>query len=127
MNRAATLVGALFATVALTAGCGNAGSAQGTTQKIPSNAQVVHVVGQDYSWTLDKTSFVQNRPIAFELSCLTGEHGFQVIGTNISVPIASGQHKTVIWTPPKAGTYKIRCDIICGPGHDDMHTTFKVT
>lgn len=126
-RQALGLAGAVLATITVTAGCGQAGSSSGTVQSIPSNAQVVHVVSQDYSWTLDKTTFSDKQPIAFELSCLSGEHGFQVVGTNISVPIASGQNKTVLWTPTKAGTYTIRCDIVCGPGHDDMHTTFTVS
>lgn len=122
------LVMSVVAGLTLVSGCGtnSSQSSNTTTASAPKDAQVVHVVAEDYDWTLDKTTFKVNKPIEFVLSCREGDHGFGIEGTNVNVPIASGQHKTEVWTPKHTGTYTIDCTKFCGPGHSDMKTTFKV-
>ncbi|EPZ45112.1 cupredoxin domain-containing protein [Alicyclobacillus acidoterrestris] len=119
----------VFAVLVAVTGCGTSDSGNSNTSaqtSVPKDAQVVHVTAQDYSWTLDKSTFKDNQPIVFDLSCTSGSHGFAISGTNINVPIASGQTKTVVWTPKKAGTYTIVCSKFCGPGHEQMVQKFKV-
>lgn len=78
--------------------------------------QVVHVVASDWKWTLDKTTFSAGQPIDFDITSQEGVHGFSIDGTSISEAVAPGQNVQVDWTPPKPGTYTIRCDILCGEG-----------
>jgi heme/copper-type cytochrome/quinol oxidase subunit 2 len=56
-----------------------------------------------------------------------GVHG--VASTDLGIPattIAPGQPVSVVVVPKKAGTYKINCTIVCGPGHADMLLTIVV-
>jgi len=130
----AVSLSAVLGVTLLLAGCGNSvssnqtsagsGSAANTTQQ---QAQIVHVVASNWKWTLDKTAFVANEPIQFDVSSTQGTHGFSIDGTAISKPVSPGQSIKVTWTPPKPGTYTIRCNIYCGAGHAKMFTTFTVT
>jgi cytochrome c oxidase subunit 2 len=56
-----------------------------------------------------------------------GVHG--VASKELGIPattIAAGQPVSVVITPKKAGTYKVQCTIVCGPGHADMLLTIEV-
>ncbi len=106
-------------------GCGsstssNAGSASGPHQ-------VVNVTAQDFKWTLDKTQLKAGEPIDFKITVKEGAHGFSIDGTSISKSVMQGQTYNVDWTPPKPGTYTVRCDQVCGSGHANMFTTFTVS
>ena len=40
--------------------------------------------------------------------------------------IRPGSTATILVTPKKAGTYVLRCQMFCGPGHADMTITVTV-
>lgn len=122
--RKLSLIGSVAAVFGLTA-CGN--HAVGATTTIPANAQKVNVVASNFQWTLNKTTFAAGKPIEFVLSSTVNTHGFSIVGTNVSQTVNEGDKSLdVVWTPPKAGTYTIRCNVYCGSGHPNMFTTFVV-
>ncbi len=56
-----------------------------------------------------------------------GVHG--VASKELGIPstmITSEKPVSVSVTPKKAGTYKVQCTIVCGPGHADMALTIVV-
>ena len=112
------------------AGCGSSvanavgnSNASGVSKQ---SVQVVHVVASNWKWTLDKRTFSVDKPIQFDITSKQGTHGFSITGTSVSQPVSVGKNEQVTWTPPKPGTYVIRCDLYCGSGHDNMLTTFTV-
>ncbi len=113
-----------LAAVFLLAGCG-----QRTTQPVtvPADAVKVQVTASDFKWTLSRTTFPVGKPIDFVVSSSEGTHGFAIVQQNVSQSIAQGEKPVnVVWTPPKAGTYVIRCDVFCGSGHQNMWTRIYV-
>lgn len=98
-----------------------------TATTIPANAQKVHVTASDWKWTMDKTTFKAGVPIDFIVQSSTSTHGFSLVGTNISHIVAQGgQPVNIVWTPPAAGQYTVKCNVYCGSGHDNMFDSFTV-
>ncbi len=57
----------------------------------------------------------------------SGVHG--IASTELGIPqtmIAADKPVNVVVTPKKAGTYKLPCTIVCGPGHAEMLLTIEV-
>lgn len=117
-------IGIVLIAAFIVVGCGQGGG----SDKVPANAQVVNVVASDWKWTLDKSTFKVGEPIDFHVQATEGAHGFHLEGTDINQTVSQGQSPVdKIWTPDKAGTYTIKCDVYCGSGHDKMLTQFTVT
>lgn len=61
---------------------------------------------------------------------IVGEGGVHAIASSkLGIPntmTTPGATKVVTFTPAKAGTYHLRCQIPCGPDHDSMMITVKV-
>ncbi|MCL6625135.1 hypothetical protein [Alicyclobacillus shizuokensis] len=113
------------ATVMLMAG--GCGQANQSTSKVPADAVKVKVVASDFKWSLSQTDFAVGKPIDFVVSSKQGTHGFSIDGTDISQTVSQGDAPVnVVFTPKKAGTYTIRCDVYCGSGHQDMVAKFHV-
>jgi cytochrome c oxidase subunit 2 len=56
-----------------------------------------------------------------------GVHG--IGSADLGIPatmITADKPVSVVVTPKKAGTYKLPCTIVCGPGHADMALTVEV-
>ena len=56
-----------------------------------------------------------------------GVHG--IVSKDLGIPattITADKPVSVSVTPQKAGSYKIQCSIMCGPGHADMALTVAV-
>jgi cytochrome c oxidase subunit 2 len=57
----------------------------------------------------------------------SGTHG--IVSKDLGIPatmIAADKPVSVSVTPQKAGSYKLQCSIMCGPGHADMALTIVV-
>jgi cytochrome c oxidase subunit II len=125
MKATAAVFGLLATLPLFMVGCGsNTPSNTGATS---GPHQVVNVTAQDFKWTLDKTQLKSGEPIDFKITVKEGAHGFSIDGTNVSKSVMQGQSYDVDWTPPKPGTYTVRCDQVCGSGHANMFTTFTVS
>jgi cytochrome c oxidase subunit 2 len=62
------------------------------------------------------------------MTTTSGVHGIK--SDDLGIPmttIPNGKVIEVTFTPKKAGTYVLHCQIFCGPGHADMALTIVVT
>jgi cytochrome c oxidase subunit II len=66
-------------------------------------------------------------PVALELSTLDRLHGFDAPSLGLHTQIQPGPPTVLHFTPEKAGTYGVHCDIFCGDGHEDMAGRIIVT
>jgi cytochrome c oxidase subunit 2 len=124
MKNSWKVLGIIGAMSLVLAGCGTASASSGSSN---NGAQVVHVTASNYKWSIDKNQLKAGQPTEFDLTAQEGMHGFSIDGTDVSQQVMQGQDQKVLWTPPKAGTYTIRCNLMCGTGHGDMLTTFTVS
>jgi len=63
-----------------------------------------------------------------DLQVSTGDvqHGFDVPGLGIKVPVRPGSPAIITLKSPPKGEYNVVCGIICGPHHDDMKAKLVV-
>jgi len=67
-------------------------------------------------------------PTTLRLTTTSGVHGIKSDDLGIAMTtIPNGKVIEVTFTPKKAGTYVLHCQIFCGPGHADMALTVVVT
>jgi len=67
-------------------------------------------------------------PTTLRLTSTSGVHGIK--SDDLGIPlttIPNGKVVDVTFTPKKAGTYVLHCQIVCGPGHSDMALTIVVS
>jgi cytochrome c oxidase subunit II len=67
------------------------------------------------------------QPQTLQFSSAGGVHG--IASPDLGIPqtmIVPGTPVSVVVTPKKAGTYKLPCMIVCGPGHAEMLLTVEV-
>jgi heme/copper-type cytochrome/quinol oxidase subunit 2 len=118
---AIVLVGALF--LAATA-------AVPTSAAKPQNAAlpVVNIVATaDQKFAPDHIVLHVSKRQTLRFTSAGGVHG--IVSTDLGIPatmIMPGKPVSIAVTPKKAGTYRIPCTIVCGPGHADMALTIQV-
>jgi cytochrome c oxidase subunit 2 len=66
-------------------------------------------------------------PVELELSTLDRLHGFDAPTLGLHTEIQPGAPTIVHFTPEKAGTYNLHCDVFCGDGHEGMAGRIIVT
>ncbi len=117
---AIVLVGALFA--AATAVPTSAAKPQMTA--LP----VVNVVATaDQKFAPDHVVLHVGKRQTLRFTSSGGVHG--VVSPDLGIAstmITPDKPVSVSVTPKKAGTYKVPCSIVCGPGHADMALTIEV-
>jgi cytochrome c oxidase subunit 2 len=58
--------------------------------------------------------------VALVVSTPDVQHGFHVPTLGIKEPVQPRMPATILLKVDEPGEHKVECDIICGPGHDDM-------
>ncbi len=53
-------------------------------------------------------------------------HGFYIDGYDINIKVSGGETESVEFVADKAGTFKIRCSVTCGPFHPFVAGKFVV-
>ena len=96
----------------LAGGCGRTGS--------ESPARRIAVVAKKYNFEPKEIRLKQGEPVVLEVTSTDVQHGFHVPGLGISEPIQKGKVAEIRFTPEKRGEYRVECDILCGPRHDEM-------
>ena len=81
---------------------------------------VVKVVMKKYSIDPNPIRLRQGQPTTLEVSTADVQHGFSVPALKIDEPIQPGKPASIKVTPRDKGEFKVECDIVCGPMHDDM-------
>jgi len=99
---------------------------------LPGRAASAHpsidIVASNFKFTPATITVHVNEPVTLRLTSSGGVHGIE--SAELAIPKTTippgGANTTVTFTPTKAGTYVVKCAIICGAGHDDMKLTIKV-
>lgn len=82
----------------------------------------------NWKFTPDKITIPVGEPTTLRMTTTSGVHGIK--SDDLGIPmttIPNGKVVEVTFTPKKAGTYVLHCQIFCGPGHSDMALTIVVT
>lgn len=94
------------------------------------NAQVVHVVGEQFAWILPDTKIKAGRQVEFVLTSKDVNHSFALYnaaGTLLfQVQVEPGYTTDYVYTFHKPGTYQVLCLEYCGVGHTLMTSQLSV-
>ena len=88
----------------------------------------IDIAVANWKFTPDKITIPVGEPTTIRLTSTSGVHGIK--SDDLGIPmttIPNGKVIEVTFTPKKAGTYVLPCQIFCGPGHADMKLTIVVT
>ena len=86
----------------------------------------IKVTMKKYSIEPNPIRLKQGQPTTLEVSTADVQHGFSVQALNVDEPIQPGKPATIKVTPREKGQFNVECDIVCGPGHDNMQGTVVV-
>jgi cytochrome c oxidase subunit 2 len=112
--------------LALTA-CGGGNSSKdseaSSSASAPASASQ-EVVIKAKSWEFDQQEYAipKDTPIKLTLENLNGAHGVEIVGTDYT--LRGNKSTTIILA---AGTYEIKCNIMCGKGHAGMKAKLVVS
>ena len=88
----------------------------------------IDVAVANWKFTPDKITIPVGEPTTLRMTTTSGVHGIK--SDDLGIPmttIPNGKVIEVTFTPKKAGTYVLHCQIFCGPGHPNMTLTVIVT
>lgn len=98
---------------------------------IPNTASAhpsIDIAVANWKFTPATITIPVGEPTTLRLTTTSGVHGIK--SDDLGIPmttIPNGKVVEVTFTPKKAGTYVLHCQIFCGPGHADMALTVVVT
>jgi cytochrome c oxidase subunit II len=96
---------------------------------IPASAHpTVDIAVANWKFTPNTITIPVGEPTTLRLTSTSGVHGIQ--SDDLGIPmttIPNGKTVEVTFTPKKAGTYVLHCQIYCGQGHANMTLTIVVT
>lgn len=103
----------------------------GAVSLIPATSSAhpsIDVAVANWKFTPNKITIPIGEPTTLRMTTTSGVHGIK--SDDLGIPmttIPNGKVIEVTFTPKKAGTYVLHCQIFCGPGHADMALTIVVT
>ncbi|MFC4601659.1 cytochrome C oxidase subunit II [Cohnella hongkongensis] len=110
-------------TLALSACGGNdTKSSSGSPASEEAYSQEVVIKASNWDFDQEEYSLPKDTPVKLTLENLSGAHGIEIVGQDITI---RGNKSKVVTLP--AGTYEVRCNIICGQGHANMITKIVVS
>ncbi|MCI0355811.1 MAG: cupredoxin domain-containing protein [Acidobacteria bacterium] len=86
----------------------------------------VQVTMKKYSFDPAVIRVKQGDWVELAISTADVQHGFAIPDLDIREPVPRGRTATVRFRAERKGQFKIRCSILCGPGHDEMQGTLIV-
>jgi cytochrome c oxidase subunit II len=89
--------------------------------------QHVELQAMKFDYLPDQVTVKKGKPVVLELSTLDRLHGFDAPTLGLHTQIEPGAPTILRFTPEKAGSYGIHCDIFCGDGHEGMAGHIIVT
>jgi cytochrome c oxidase subunit 2 len=121
MKKIIMLVMGLMLVFALAA-CG--AKAQKTAEPAaPANSQIVTLKASNFKYDQAEYKVKKGQPVTITLDNTQGNHGAAITEFGVNL---NSSHKTMTFTPDKAGTFTIQCSVMCGAGHVDMKSTLVV-
>ncbi|WP_168735770.1 cupredoxin domain-containing protein [Cohnella fermenti] len=102
---------------------GNGGSNNEASEQTPLVAEQELIIKAS-NWQFDKTEYTipKDTPVEIKLVNDEGAHGIEIKKAGVKLN-ASKSSKIV---QLEAGTYEIKCNIVCGTGHLNMTATLVV-
>jgi cytochrome c oxidase subunit II len=100
----------------------------GCQSRRPESAQpvTIKIVMKRYSIEPNSIRLKQGQTTTLEVSTADVQHGFSIEALKVDEPIQPGKPATIHVTPQQKGRFNVECDIVCGPGHDNMQGTVIV-
>ncbi len=92
----------------------------------PPNAQIIKVTAQQFNYIPDPIRVKKGVPVRLIITSADVPHGFVIDEFNINERIEKGVITILDFTPDKAGTYDMYCNVECGVGHSYMRGKFIV-
>ena len=91
-------------------------------------AQVQPITASNWKFAPNAITLHAGQATQLRLTSSQGVHGLESKELGIPLTVLEpGKVVTIRVTPAKAGTYVLRCAIVCGPGHQNMVLTVVVT
>ena len=84
----------------------------------------IDIAVANWKFTPSTITIPLGEPTTLRLTSTSGVHGIK--SDDLGIPlttIPNGKVVEITFTPKKAGTYVLHCQIVCGPGHADMALT----
>ncbi len=95
-------------------------------EKNKSDVSEFHITLSRYKFEPSVIKVKQGDNVRLVVEGLDLEHGLYIDGYDISVKVRHAESKTLEFTADKAGAFKIRCAVVCGPLHPFMTGKFVV-
>lgn len=93
-------------------------------------AQVVDVVGHQWTWDISQTRLTAGEPVEFRVTASDVNHGFAIYAPDGRIVIQTqampGFTNKILYTFRAPGTYRIMCLEYCGVAHNGMTTELEV-
>jgi cytochrome c oxidase subunit II len=89
--------------------------------------QHVSMQAMKFDYLPDQVTVKKGKPVALELTTLDRLHGFDAPSLGLHTQIEPGPPTVVHFTPEKAGSFGVHCDVFCGDGHEGMAGRIVVT
>lgn len=93
-------------------------------------AQIVKVVGHQWSWEISPGPIEVGVPIEFDVTSADVNHGFAIFDAHdrllTQTQAMPGYTNKMIYTFPQPGTYRVLCLEYCGVAHYGMMTELHV-
>lgn len=96
---------------------------------MPKDAEEVFVVGKQWMWHIQHPNGVRenntlhvplNKPVRLTMISQDVIHAFYVPAFRVQYHVVPGRYTDLWFTPTKAGTYPIYCNMYCGTQHSEM-------
>jgi cytochrome c oxidase subunit 2 len=95
-------------------------SLTGCNRQPKAEAVHIQITSHKYAFEPAVIHVKKGQDVTLEISTTDVQHGFAVEELGINEPIQKGKPALVSFKADKVGEYKVKCSIICGPGHDRM-------
>lgn len=79
-----------------------------------------HLVTKQWAIIPDKIVVHQDQNVELIVTSPDVEHGLQIVGYGISAPVQPGEPAIIKFRATHSGAFVMRCDVLCGRGHDRM-------
>jgi cytochrome c oxidase subunit II len=104
------------------AACGSNKDSNASPSPEESASQELVITATTFEFNKPEYAIPKDTPVKLSLENIKGAHGVEIVGQGITI---SGNKSKVVTLP--AGTYDIKCNIMCGNGHTQMKAKLVVS
>ena len=88
--------------------------------EVIGGTRVVEVQARQFEFVPSTIVTDAGQPLRLEVTSIDVDHGFEIPELGIDETLPPHQTQTIEFTPDQAGEFLFRCNVFCGPGHDEM-------